>query len=51
MHALRTQFEQGLFGRFGRDIIDSTLTAYNNNCGEMRSEARDARIKFIIELG
>ena len=27
-----------------RESIDSTLTAYNNSCAEMRSEARDAYI-------
>ena len=25
-----------------RESLDSTLTAYNTSCGEMRSEARDA---------
>jgi TPR repeat protein len=39
MHELRTLFEQGFISR---DSIDSTLTAYNNACAEMRSEARDA---------
>jgi TPR repeat protein len=46
MHVLRTQFEQGLLSR---ESIDSTLTAYNNSCVEMRSEARDAYVRDIIE--
>jgi hypothetical protein len=37
MHDLRVLFEQGLVGR---EYIDSILTAYNNSCMEMRSEAR-----------
>jgi TPR repeat protein len=32
-----------------RDAIDSTLTAYNNCCTEMRSEARDAFIQWHID--
>ena len=28
-------------GDVRRDLIDSTLTPYNNSCAEMRSEARD----------
>jgi TPR repeat protein len=47
MHTLRESFEKGLVSR---DIIDSTLTVYNNSCAEMRSEARDARIKILIEI-
>jgi TPR repeat protein len=56
MHALRTNVENGFvmhtllieFGRglVSRDVIDSTLTTYNNSCTEMRSEARDAYIRF-----
>ena len=30
---------------FSRYAINSTLTAYNNSCAEMRSEARDAYIR------
>jgi len=45
MHVLRTQFEQG---HLSRDTIDSTLTAYNNSCAEMRSEARDARVRVMM---
>jgi tetratricopeptide (TPR) repeat protein len=32
-------------GVVSRDAMDSTLTAYNNACAEMRSEARDAFIR------
>ena len=41
MHILQEIFEEGIVSR---DVIDSTLTAYNNSCAEMRSEARDAYI-------
>ena len=33
-------------GRVSRDEINSTLTAYNTSCAEMRSEARDAAIQL-----
>jgi TPR repeat protein len=46
MHHLRTGFEQGFVSR---ESIDSTLTAYNNSCTEMRSDARDAYIRFQTE--
>ena len=36
-------------GVFSRESIDSTLTAYNNSCAEMRSEARDAYIQTELE--
>jgi hypothetical protein len=42
MHNLQKSFA---FGFVGRGVIDSTLTAYNNACAEMRSEARDAYIR------
>jgi TPR repeat protein len=32
-----------------RDEIDPILTAYNNSCAEMRSEARDAYINMCIQ--
>ena len=32
-----------------RESIDSTLTAYNNSCAEMRSEARDAAIQYEMD--
>ena len=41
MHALINQFKKGFVSR---ESINSTLTAYNNSCAEMRSEARDAYI-------
>jgi hypothetical protein len=31
-----------------RESTDSTLTAYNNSCKEMRSKARDAYIKMLV---
>ena len=37
-------------GLVRRDTIDSTLTAYNNSCAEMRSEARDAYIRKYIKM-
>jgi len=45
MHHLITFFKKGVMNR---KSIDSTLTAYNNSCKEMRSEARDAYIRVII---
>ena len=30
-----------------RESIDSTLTAYNNSCAEMRSESRDKYISYL----
>ena len=44
MHTLLGVFYKGMVGR---DEIDSILTAYNNSCAEMRSEARD---EFILDL-
>ena len=46
MHLLTKYFE---IGDVSRESIDSTLAAYNNSCAEMRSEARDAYIRF--EMG
>jgi TPR repeat protein len=46
MHALRQLFEKGLVSR---ESIDSTLDAYNTSCAELRSEARDAYTRTIIE--
>jgi hypothetical protein len=45
-HLITTFFKSGFVSR---ESIDSTLTAYNNSCAEMRSEARDACICAIIE--
>ena len=47
MHELRVGFEKGYVSR---ESIDSTLTAYNNSCVEMRSEAREAIIRFKTEI-
>ena len=44
MHHLRESFEEGFVSR---ESIDSTLTAYNNSCAEMRSESRDGYIRFV----
>jgi TPR repeat protein len=41
MHQLRTFFEGGAVSR---ETINTTLTAYNSTCSEIRSEARDAHI-------
>jgi TPR repeat protein len=46
MHKLRLSFERGAVSR---ESMDSTLTAYNNSCAEMRSEARDAYIRIMTE--
>jgi TPR repeat protein len=46
MHELRTRVEKGAVSR---ESLDSTLSAYNNSCVEMRSEARNAYIRDIIE--
>ena len=47
MHHFITFFKKGVINR---ESIDSTLTAYNNSCKEMRSEARDAYIRVIIMI-
>jgi hypothetical protein len=46
MHSLIKVIE---VGRVSRDEINSTLTAYNTSCAEMRSEARDAHIQLEME--
>jgi TPR repeat protein len=46
MHNLLVAFNQG---SVSRDQIDSVLTAYNTSCAEMRSEARDAYIRWHID--
>ena len=46
MYNVLIAFNQGLVSR---NDIDSTLTAYNNSCAEMRSEARDAFIRMKID--
>ena len=47
MKTLIDLFKKGLV--VNRESIDLTLTAYNNSCKEMRSEARDATIRGITE--
>jgi len=47
MHHLIKLFEKG---RVSRESIDSTLTAYNSSCVEMRSEARDTCIHVAMEM-
>ena len=37
-------FRQGIVRK---DAMDSTLTAYNNSCAEMRSEARNAYQVYV----
>jgi TPR repeat protein len=46
MQNLRTAFEDGLVSI---DTIESTLTAYNTSCVEMRSISRDAVIRLEFE--
>jgi TPR repeat protein len=46
MDTMRDAFEKGLVNRYA---IDSTLTAYNNSCAEMRSKERDAFIQWKID--
>ena len=44
-----SQIEFEVFRHISRDAIDSSLTAYNTSCAEMRSEARDAYIQWHID--
>ena len=46
MHRLIACFGHGLVSR---ESINSTLISYNNSCAEMRSEARDAYLRFLID--
>ena len=49
LHNLIFAFNQG---STSRESINSSLTAYNNSCVEVRSEARDAAIReFIASIG
>jgi hypothetical protein len=48
MNALRSCFENDI--DIDRESLDSTLTAYNTSCGEMRSEARDAFICSFLGI-
>jgi len=36
-------------GHISRETVDSTLAAYNDSCGEKRSEARDATILMFMK--
>jgi TPR repeat protein len=36
-------------GHASKELIDTALAAYNSSCAEMRSEARDACIRFKTE--
>ena len=47
MHGLISFFQEG---RVSRELIDTTLAAYNEYCAEMRSEARDTYIRFVLEM-
>jgi TPR repeat protein len=46
MNALLGAFKGGVVSR---DEIESTLTAYNKSCAEMRSEARDTFIRMTAD--
>jgi len=49
MHNLLIAFNHG---SISRSAIDSTLTAYNDSCAEMRSDARDTAIHvYIASIG
>jgi hypothetical protein len=43
MHNLLVALKKGMVGT---DAIDSTLTAYNTSCGEMRSELET--LSFVV---
>jgi TPR repeat protein len=45
MNFIRKFFEDGVVSR---ESIDSTLIAFNKSCVEMRSEVRDAAIRFFM---
>jgi TPR repeat protein len=46
MFQLKTCVEEGFVSR---ESIESTLTAYNTSCAEMRSGARDANIRIHVD--
>jgi hypothetical protein len=48
MYNLLRSFKDGLVSR---DAIDTTLTAYNNACVNMRSEVRNSLISAYIDDG
>ena len=47
--AMNTLIKFFEIGDVSRDVIDSTLTAYNSSCAEFRSEARDACIRAMLD--
>ena len=47
-NAMRNLIGNMNIGYVSRESVDSTLTAYNNSCVEMRSEARDAWIRTVM---
>jgi TPR repeat protein len=47
-HQLRESFEKDWVSS---ESIYTTLSAYNNSCAEMRSEARDNYIRVMAETG
>jgi hypothetical protein len=47
MNNMLVAFYEGLVSR---DEIDSTLTAYNNSCAEMRSKARDTFMRRFYSV-
>jgi TPR repeat protein len=51
-HAMKNLLIAFNHGSVSRNAIDSTITAYNNSCVEMRSEARDAALHvFFASIG
>jgi tetratricopeptide (TPR) repeat protein len=48
MYTLLVLFKKGQQGGVSRDSINTTLAAYNKSCAEMRSESRDAFIRFMV---
>lgn len=47
MHKLILEFKRDYVSR---ESIDSVLTAYNNCCAEMRSDARDTSIDIFMRI-
>ena len=48
MHNLQFGFQQG---GVRRESINAILAAYNKSCAEMKSESRDAFIRFVTGNG
>jgi enhanced entry protein LpnE len=51
MYTLLDLFKKGQQGGVSRDSINTTLAAYNKSCAEMRSESRDAFLRFMAGSG